>query len=148
MGWNYLSIPKLQRLHRWGLEMDKQFHPALYNGCNHLYVLGLKLNHVGKGAPGPSLWTEIIWFTVDLCDHLLPTCGTVFHVRIVYSSRRYEMDYHGDIIQMVKWPHNFIFLYSFVHKLCRISDIVMGSRCQCNSYKNILIFIHQNAFEK
>ena len=23
MGWNYLSIPKLQRLHRWSLGMDK-----------------------------------------------------------------------------------------------------------------------------
>ena len=23
VGWNYLSIPKLQRLHRWSLGMDK-----------------------------------------------------------------------------------------------------------------------------
>ena len=36
MGWNYLSIPKLQRLCRWSLEMDKQFPPPLYNGCNYL----------------------------------------------------------------------------------------------------------------
>ena len=48
MGWNHLSIPKLQRLHRWSLGMDKQFHPTLYNGCNYLSMLGLKLNHVSK----------------------------------------------------------------------------------------------------
>ena len=28
--------------------MDKQFHPILYNGCNYLSMLGLKLNHVSK----------------------------------------------------------------------------------------------------
>ena len=48
MGWNNLSIPKLQRLHRWSLGMDKLFHPTSYNGCNHLSMLGLKLNHVSK----------------------------------------------------------------------------------------------------
>ena len=48
MEWNYLSIPKLQRLHRWSLGMDKWFHPILYNGCNYLSMLGLKLNHVSK----------------------------------------------------------------------------------------------------
>ena len=30
MGWNYLSIQKVQTLHRWSLGMDKWFHPALY----------------------------------------------------------------------------------------------------------------------
>ena len=48
MGWNYLSIPKLQRLHRWSLGMDKLFHPTHYNGCNYLSMLGLKLIHVSK----------------------------------------------------------------------------------------------------
>ena len=50
MGWNYLSIPKLQRLHRWSLGMDKQFHPIFYNGCNYLSMLGLKLNHASKSG--------------------------------------------------------------------------------------------------
>ena len=30
MGWNYLSIPKLQRCNRWSLGMDKLFHLTLY----------------------------------------------------------------------------------------------------------------------
>ena len=31
--------------------MDKLFHPILYNGCNYLSMLGLKLNHVKKRGP-------------------------------------------------------------------------------------------------
>ena len=48
MGWNYLSIPKLQRLHRCSLGMDTQFHPTLYWACNSFSMLGLKLIHVSK----------------------------------------------------------------------------------------------------
>ena len=51
MGWNYLSIPKLQRCNRWSLGIDKLFHPIHYNGCNYLSMLGLKLNHVSKRGP-------------------------------------------------------------------------------------------------
>ena len=57
MGWNYLSIPKLQRLHRWSLGMDKLFHPTLYNECNYLSMLGLKLNQVSKTGPRKA-WQE------------------------------------------------------------------------------------------
>ena len=32
MGWNYLSIPKLQRLHRWSLGMDNNFIPPFTVG--------------------------------------------------------------------------------------------------------------------
>ena len=49
MGWNYLSIPKLQWIHRWGLEMDTSFHPVRYDWCNYLAILGwLNLHHVSK----------------------------------------------------------------------------------------------------
>ena len=73
-GANYLSIPKLR-----SLGMDKYFHPTLYNGCDYLPVLGLKLNHVGKRGPrGPfyqqrwakpalrvgHVWVIISWKTV------------------------------------------------------------------------------------
>ena len=43
MGWNYLSIPKLQRFHRWSLEMDTLFHS---NECHFLSLLGLHLSTV------------------------------------------------------------------------------------------------------
>ena len=42
----HLSIPKLQRCNRWSLEMDKIFHSTHYNGCNHLSMLRLNLNHI------------------------------------------------------------------------------------------------------
>ena len=56
MGWYYLSIPKLQRLHRWSLGIDEYFHLTLYNGWNYLSMLGLKLNHVSKRVPGVLIW--------------------------------------------------------------------------------------------
>ena len=48
MGWNYLSIPKLQWCSRWSLGMDKLFHPTHYWACNYLSMLGLNLIHVSK----------------------------------------------------------------------------------------------------
>ena len=48
VGWNYSSIPKLQRLYRRILGMKNQFHPTLYNGCDYISMLGLKLNHISK----------------------------------------------------------------------------------------------------
>ena len=47
-GWNYVSIPKLERCSRWSLVKDKLFHPTLYHGCNYLSMLGLKVIHVIK----------------------------------------------------------------------------------------------------
>ena len=32
----------------WSLRMDKRFHPALYQACDYLSLLGLKLNHVNE----------------------------------------------------------------------------------------------------
>ena len=51
-GWNYLSIPTLQRLHRWCLGIDKLFYPTLQNICNYSSMLGLKLIHASKRGPG------------------------------------------------------------------------------------------------
>ena len=53
VGWNYISIPKLQRLHRCRLGMDKYFHPTHHNGCDSLFMVGLKLIHVSERGPWP-----------------------------------------------------------------------------------------------
>ena len=45
MGWNSLSIPKLQRCNRWSFGMDKEFHSTLYWTYDCLCILGLQLNH-------------------------------------------------------------------------------------------------------
>ena len=48
MGWNYLSIPKLQWCNCWSLEMDTKFLLTLYNVCNYLSMMGFKFIHVSK----------------------------------------------------------------------------------------------------
>ena len=51
VGWNYLSISKLQRYNGWSLGMDKEFHLTLYRVCDYLSMLRFKLNHVIKRGP-------------------------------------------------------------------------------------------------
>ena len=68
MGWNYLSIPKLQRCNRWSLGMDKQFHPTFYNGCNYLSMLGLKLNHVSKRGPKCQQTNLELYGEINCCQ--------------------------------------------------------------------------------
>ena len=48
VGWNCLSIHKLQLFHSCNLGMDKQFHPTQFSWCYYLSMLGLKLIHVSK----------------------------------------------------------------------------------------------------
>ena len=58
MGWNYISIPKLQRYNRynrWSLGMEKEFHPKLYWACDYLYILELKLKSVSKRGPRSNI---------------------------------------------------------------------------------------------
>ena len=54
----FLSIPKLQRLPRWNLGMDKQSHPTHCNGCDYLFILGLMLIHVSKRGPWWRMFTS------------------------------------------------------------------------------------------
>ena len=56
VGWNYLSIPKLQLFHCWSFGMDRSLHPTLYRTCNYLSILGLKFIHVSKRGPRCLLW--------------------------------------------------------------------------------------------
>ena len=55
MRWNYLSILKHQRFYHWSLEMDSWYHPTLYNGCNYLSMMTLKIIRASKRAWG-------VWF--------------------------------------------------------------------------------------
>ena len=83
MGWNYYSIPNLQRYNRWSLGIDKQFHLTLYWACYYLSMMGLKLNHVSKTAL--DVWAEyfigqsIALWTTDLVTIKIPN---YFHQRI------------------------------------------------------------------
>ena len=48
--------------------MDKSFHPILYNGCNYLSMLGLKLNHVSKMGPSYFWFHPEITYMFRLCN--------------------------------------------------------------------------------
>ena len=93
MGWNYISAPKLYRLHCWSLGMmmilylripEKQswlswspngyqvIHPTYCNGCSYLSMLRLKLIHV------PWEQTVVIWIKLNKKNtsirYFLSTC--------------------------------------------------------------------------
>ena len=54
MRWIYLSIPNFNLCTRWSLGMDKLFHRTLYNGCDYISMLGLKLIHFCKRGPSST----------------------------------------------------------------------------------------------
>ena len=56
MGWNYLSIRKLQRMHRWSYGMNMYFHSTCYRACDCLSIRGLKLTHVRQNASDVKNW--------------------------------------------------------------------------------------------
>ena len=70
MGWNYLSIHKLQRCNRWSLGMNTSYHTTLCHGCNYLSMLGLKLNHVSKMGPRFHQTLYLKW--PETCKIVLP----------------------------------------------------------------------------
>ena len=77
VGWNVLSIPKIQRLHRWSLGMDKQFHPTFYQAYDYLSMLGLKLMHISKrgywGLFDEHGWTGIRkWVNNHIHNYVTP----------------------------------------------------------------------------
>ena len=58
-GWNCMSIPQLQQLHRWNLEMNKRFHPTLFWACDYLSMQRCKLIHVSKRDPSSHLLCKL-----------------------------------------------------------------------------------------
>ena len=95
MGWNYLSISKLQRLHCWSLGMDKLFHPTVYNGCNYLSMLGLKLNQVSKRGPWcqwplqhGSIWHDIACSTAVTETNHKPEFKLIIGTSYLYFTRK------------------------------------------------------------
>ena len=50
VGWNYLSIPKLQWLHHWSLGMDKYFHPHFMMDVITYACWDLSQTMLAKGA--------------------------------------------------------------------------------------------------
>ena len=75
--WLTWSIPKLQWLYHWSwsLGKDKSFHPTLYNICNYLSMLRLKLNNLSKKGPRPDIVGCLqpqCCFSQSQATHVLP----------------------------------------------------------------------------
>ena len=109
VGWNYLVIPKPQRLHRWSLGMGKSFHPTFYNGCDYLSLLGLKLNHVSKRGHWGS------WYKRNKTTHI-KTCT---YFMVIYCIRVYDR---------YTYPHS-----EKITRLVCVSDV----KCQVTVSSNI-----------
>ena len=75
VGWNYLSIPKLQRCN--------------YNECNYLPMLGLKLMHVSKRNP----WYNFFANVSTGCIHILQGLDLI---QYKMSSCQYWKSHCGD----------------------------------------------------
>ena len=75
----YVRVLSLQR---WSLEMEMELHPTLYNGCNDFSMLGLKLSHVSKRAPGrhKARLQNKCQFILILCPPIHPSIS-IFRVR-------------------------------------------------------------------
>ena len=66
------------------LEMDKQFHPTFYNGCNFLSMQGLKLISVSKRGP----YIQVMIDVQCVCSNVLtfPMSGlwTLMHAIVTF----------------------------------------------------------------
>ena len=92
------SLSRLQerRLLRESLEMEKLFHPTLYNGCDFLSMVGLKLTHVSKTGPWLYInrWflSSTVFFYFDNSNHTMinlknPTsCLAMKNIFFVWSN--------------------------------------------------------------
>ena len=112
MGWNFWPIPKIQRLHRWSLEIDKLSHSRLYNVCNHLSMMGLKLNHIIKrGSCNKPHDQRKAYYTVHIVlnfDYTLPLHGLFHYNDVTYASWRlksWTTICTGDSSDLQQWKH-------------------------------------------
>ena len=72
MGWNYLSIPKLQRLHCWSLGINIYFIPTYCNGCNYSSMLRLKFIHVSLFLLLTATKQLYEWYFLSVCPSVTP----------------------------------------------------------------------------
>ena len=131
MGWNYSSIPKLQRLYRWSLGMDKWFYTTLYNGCGNLSMLGLKLFHVTKRGN----WWQTIKKKIFQKRTWHKAGGISLHVKRCYVI-------HNTMSLFKQYMHNKRLAKEIVH-ISNKGDItlLLTDGCCQNNLTSIIYFI-------
>ena len=129
---NYLSIPKLQRLHLRNLGMDKLFHSTIHNGCNDISMLKFKLNHVSKRG-SRTLHSKITLANLHSQD--IPTLLTHW-VKVMPYGNNY-LRQHWLRLWLVAWQHQAITWTNFDLKtLASISDQIQRNITR-STYKNV-----------
>ena len=115
MGWNYLSILKLQRCNRWSLGMDKWFHPTQYWACDNLV--------------NPCLCCVSITLSTAVCLTLLPiVCPSLSPPLFVFP------------LFPVVSPSVFHHCLSFPSLLLSVHHSVH----HCLSFPSLLLSVHQS----
>ena len=114
VGWNYLSIPWLQRLHHCSFGINKWLQPILYGGYNYLSLLGFKSNHVSKRRPRNA---NLPWRPCDM--------GTLFCIaRPCYGNQPVTCD-------LVFIPP---LLLLFCVQYLVVKPLIMGLDSNCNRF--------------
>ena len=100
---NYLSISKLQRLHRWSLGMDKCFHPTFFWACDYWSMLGLKLDHVSKRGHWDNWCLKFDLTTVIASEKQLRTTGITNISNVVIQLTREQTKHMIQAIFFFIW---------------------------------------------
>ena len=102
MGWNYLSIPKLQQLHRWSLGTDALFHLKLYWVCACVSMLGFKLIYVRKMAYR-MLVKRVSWEQNDADTKLQQSVERCFEIHFLVWKSFTFIQNDSKSLQMVQY---------------------------------------------
>ena len=125
MGWNNVSIPKLQRYNRWSLGMDKYFIPHFTWAFNYLSMAGLNIIHVSKsGHRSPFNWLGFTLISPSAAFIRKWTGSALFKVM---AWRQLEPSHYLNQCRLIIWTPR---------------DIL-----QWNSNQNTKVSTDKNAFE-
>ena len=81
--------------------MEKQFHPAPFNGCNYLYSIGLKLIRIVEN----DHWSSILsYFTVDF--HISSTGCNLYAISRPGGSHLRLVVALGKKLLVMMWKHS------------------------------------------
>ena len=82
--------------------MDNLFHPALYNGCNYLSMVWLKLIHVSKRAPSAFSYLHPGSISLSIMELIIPS---KFHP--CWPSSKYQSNDCYENLHMALCQHGF-----------------------------------------
>ena len=140
MRWNNIPFPKLQRLQRRSLRIDKWFHPKICNGCNYFSMLELT-------KPSTTNLLHVLW---DILYGYKVSPNTVVNLNIFTLLRLcHACDYISHHF-FISWKHvNFPWFNFHIYKTMTSQlvmlwwDIISQSWNNLNPYHTDLFLRNQ-----